>query len=157
MIHQAFIQAQEKMQRSTSIALGLLQRKCDKCHKKKSILQRSAVSSAPEAVPPIVHDVLRSPGAPLDAQTRAFMEPRFGHDFSRVRVHTDAQAAESARAVNALAYTVGGEYRIWSRTLRSNDAQRQASARSRVSPCDATGIVIWSGPPAAFVFSSSSR
>lgn len=35
------------------------------------------------------------------------MEPRLGHDFSRVRVHTDARAAESARAVNALAYTVG--------------------------------------------------
>jgi hypothetical protein len=37
------------------------------------------------------------------------MEPRFGHDFSRVRVHTDAKAAESARAVNALAYTVGSD------------------------------------------------
>jgi hypothetical protein len=35
------------------------------------------------------------------------MEPRFGHDFSQVRVHTEAKAAESARAVNALAYTVG--------------------------------------------------
>lgn len=35
------------------------------------------------------------------------MEPRFGHDFSQVRVHTDAKAAESARAVNALAYTIG--------------------------------------------------
>jgi hypothetical protein len=70
-------------------------------------LQRSAVDSAPDTVPPIVHEVLRSPGRPLDAQTRAFMEPRFGHDFSRVRVHTDAQAAKSARAVNALAYTVG--------------------------------------------------
>jgi hypothetical protein len=35
------------------------------------------------------------------------MEPRFGHDFSKVRVHTDALAAESAQAVNALAYTVG--------------------------------------------------
>jgi Domain of unknown function (DUF4157) len=57
--------------------------------------------------PPIVHDVLRSPGQPLDAATRAFMEPRFGHDFSGVRVHTDARAAESAQAVNALAYTVG--------------------------------------------------
>lgn len=58
-------------------------------------------------VPPIVHEVLRSSGQPLDASTRAFMEPRFGHDFSRVRVHTDARAAESAREVNALAYTVG--------------------------------------------------
>jgi hypothetical protein len=51
--------------------------------------------------------VLNAPGSPLDAQTRAFMEPRFGHDFSKVRVHTDAKAAESARGVNALAYTVG--------------------------------------------------
>jgi peptidoglycan hydrolase-like protein with peptidoglycan-binding domain len=51
--------------------------------------------------------VLRSPGQPLDSGARAFMEPRFDHDFSHVRVHTDARAAESARAVNALAYTVG--------------------------------------------------
>ncbi|MGA2292074.1 DUF4157 domain-containing protein [Bradyrhizobium sp.] len=57
--------------------------------------------------PPIVHEVLRSPGQPLDAATRAFMEPRFGHDFSRVRVHTDARAAASAEAVHARAYTVG--------------------------------------------------
>ena len=60
---------------------------------------RSAPSNAAE--------VLRSPGRPLDPATRAFMEPRFGHDFSRVRVHTDAQAAESARSADALAYTVG--------------------------------------------------
>jgi hypothetical protein len=58
-------------------------------------------------VQPIVHEVLRSPGRPLDAATREFMEPRFGHDFSSVRVHTGPQAAESASAVNASAYTVG--------------------------------------------------
>jgi hypothetical protein len=58
-------------------------------------------------VPPIVHKVLRSPGQPLDVASRAFFEPRFGHDFSQVRVHTDVEAAESARAVNAVAYTVG--------------------------------------------------
>jgi hypothetical protein len=52
--------------------------------------------------------VLNSPGQPLDASTRGFMESRFGHDFSRVRVHSDAAAAASAAAVNALAYTVGG-------------------------------------------------
>jgi len=60
-----------------------------------------------EKVPPLVHKVLRSSGHPLDSRTRAFMEARFGHDFSQVRIHTDAQAAESAQAVNALAYTVG--------------------------------------------------
>ena len=72
------------------------------------ILQRAAVTPAPvHNVPPVVHNVLRSPGRPLDAGTRSFMEPRFGHDFSGVRVHTDEHAAESARSVNALAYTVG--------------------------------------------------
>jgi hypothetical protein len=60
-----------------------------------------------ESVPPIVNETLQSPGQPLDSATRAFMEPRFGHDFSRVRVHLNPRAAESARAVGALAYTVG--------------------------------------------------
>lgn len=58
-------------------------------------------------VPPLVHDVLRSPGQPLDDETRAFFEPRFGHDFSQVRVHADSRAARSADAVGALAYTAG--------------------------------------------------
>jgi hypothetical protein len=58
--------------------------------------------------PPIVQNVLSSGGGqPLDVATRAFMEPRFGHDFSQVRVHTDERAAGSVGAVNALAYTVG--------------------------------------------------
>ena len=82
---------------------------CEGCKKKRVDLQWRVVDnkSQPAEVPPIVHEVLRSPGQPLNPATRAFMEPRFGHDFSRVRVHTDAKAAESAREVNALAYTVG--------------------------------------------------
>ena len=72
------------------------------------VLRRAAVNEAPvNEVPPIVHEVLRLPGQPLDAETRAFFEPRFGHDFSQVRVHTDAKAAESARAIEARAYTFG--------------------------------------------------
>ena len=55
----------------------------------------------------MVQEVLRSPGQPLDPATRAFMEPRFGYDFSRVRVHSGAAAEQSARDVNAHAYTVG--------------------------------------------------
>jgi len=58
-------------------------------------------------VPPIVHEVLRSSGRPLDPETRTFMESRFCYDFSHVRIHTDAQAAESTRAINANAFTVG--------------------------------------------------
>jgi Domain of unknown function (DUF4157) len=66
----------------------------------------SAAGSGMEA-PPLVHEVLRSPGQPLDAAARAFFEPRFSHSFEQVRIHTDPAAAASAREVNALAYTRG--------------------------------------------------
>jgi hypothetical protein len=67
----------------------------------------SAAGPAPAVAPPIVHDVLRSSGAPLDAPLRGEMESRFGHSFADVRVHADSRAAESARAVGAHAYAVG--------------------------------------------------
>src|SRR5437016_13146797 len=83
---------------------------CRGCAKEKEALQRSALYREPlqgnAAAPPVVHDVLRASGQPLDSATRAFMEPRFGHDFSHVRVHLDSRAEKSAEAVNALAYTV---------------------------------------------------
>src|SRR5215218_7862079 len=134
---------------------------CEECRKKQTgTLQRAAIRpSAMEEAPPIVHEVLRSPGQPIDPVAREALEPRFGQDFSRVRlrtggspgpqgrlavsrpddefeleaervaervtrgevsaettsrydlsgvrIHADAAAAESARAVGALAYTVG--------------------------------------------------
>jgi hypothetical protein len=127
---------------------------CGECKKKKKgALQRSCVGSEEQmTAPSIVHEVLRSPGQPLDAETRRFMGGRFHgnfsrvpvhsqaslvvnsprdsyereadsvadrvagdrssgrgamRDFSHVRVHVDAQAAESARQVSAAAYTVG--------------------------------------------------
>jgi thiol-disulfide isomerase/thioredoxin len=57
--------------------------------------------------PPIVHDVLQEPGAPLDRPTRRSVEAGFARDFSHVRVHADERAADSAGAVGADAYTVG--------------------------------------------------
>ncbi len=83
---------------------------CAECKKKKeeATLQRAATQpGAVSAAPRIVHEVLRSPGRPLEPATRAFFEPRFGADFGHVRVHADAQAADSVRAVHAHAYTVG--------------------------------------------------
>ncbi len=77
---------------------------------------RSGVSAETAGLPlvadsavtdPAVADSLRSPGRPLAPETRALMEPRFGCDFSHVRVHTDEKAAESARALHARAYTAG--------------------------------------------------
>ncbi|EFH84857.1 DUF4157 domain-containing protein [Ktedonobacter racemifer] len=127
---QVQIKASPTSQRSfTPVQTGLLQRKCacggnpgvdgecEECRRKRLSLQRRAATQAmPSTVPFIVHEVLRSSGQPLDQKTRAFMEPRFGHDFSQVRVHTDARATESARAVNALAYTVGRDVVFGSRS-----------------------------------------
>jgi hypothetical protein len=100
---------------------GVLQRQCDcgqhtenggeceECKKKRERrLQRAAVSpSELPDVPPSVQEALSLPGRPLEADTRASMESRFGYDFSSVRVHTDPKAAASAQAVHAHAYTVG--------------------------------------------------
>src|SRR4051812_18362656 len=61
------------------------------------------------AVAPIVDEVLSRSGQPLDGGARAFMEPRFGRDFSQVRVHADELAGRSAHAVGAHAYTAGSQ------------------------------------------------
>lgn len=78
---------------------------CAKCQAQRKAEQ--GPTQGPTQVPEHVPQVLSEPGAPLDAAVRRDMETRFGHDFSRVRVHTDARAADSARDVQALAYTVG--------------------------------------------------
>lgn len=79
--------------------------KCVACRAKR--LQRGAARQGPAGVPPLVHDVLRSPGRPLNVPVRGEMEHRFGHDFGHVRIHADERAAASAASVNARAYTVG--------------------------------------------------
>lgn len=72
---------------------------------------RSVDSHADSAVPvrsrAHLNDVLKSSGQSLDAATRARMEPLFGFDFSRVRVHVGPEAAASARSIGARAFTVG--------------------------------------------------
>lgn len=78
-------------------------------HSDEPVLARSAIGVGPEFVPPIVSEALASSGRPLEPIVRMDMETRFRHDFSQVRVHTDAMAATSARAVEALAYTVGND------------------------------------------------
>lgn len=74
-------------------------------------LQRSAgngaVAQLMEEERSPVHDVVNSGGRPIEPDVREDMEARLGHDFSDVRIHDDAAAADSAKAVNAHAYTVG--------------------------------------------------
>jgi outer membrane protein OmpA-like peptidoglycan-associated protein len=116
----SFVFAQTKLAK-TPVMTGLLQRQCA-CGKhtiaggacaecartSEGIVRRDPLDHrAPGIAPPIVHKALRSPGHPLDVATRAVMEPRLGRDLSHVLVHTGAEAAQSAAAVNASAYTVG--------------------------------------------------
>jgi peptidoglycan hydrolase-like protein with peptidoglycan-binding domain len=94
---------------SSSAEEEKVQRKCAGCEEeeKNSRLQRKEAGAGPQFAPASVHSVLNAPGQALDPATRAFMEPRFGRDFSHVCLHTDANAAGSARDVNALAYASG--------------------------------------------------
>jgi hypothetical protein len=95
----------------------MVSRKCAECEEEdkkeddEKLRMKPAAGRQPAGVetPPIVHEVLRRPGEPLDAETRTFFEPRFGCDFSSVRVHADSRAAESAGSLGASAYTAGSK------------------------------------------------
>ena len=98
----------------SAVAGAQLQSKCTACGEQDdkeqgpTMQRRAAAADQGRAqAPAIVEDTLRGGGRPLDVATRNYFEPRFGHDFSGVRVHSGGRAGESAKAVNALAYTVG--------------------------------------------------
>lgn len=81
---------------------------CPECRANRLAVQREAIGGdGGSEAPPIVEEVLSTPGQPLAESARKTLEPGFGHDFSQVRIHDDSKAGESASAVNALAYTVG--------------------------------------------------
>jgi hypothetical protein len=99
----------------TPVSNGVLQRQCacgqhtsaggecGECKQKcEGTLQRAAIDSSPvHGVPHIVHEVLHSPGKPLDAAPRAFMEPRFGNDFSRIPTFTSSgRVIQTKLAIN---------------------------------------------------------
>jgi hypothetical protein len=103
--------------------------KCAACEGEEKVQKLPAMGGSAQAatteVPPIVDEVLRSSGKPLDAATRAFIEQRLGQDFSQVRVHDNAKAAESAYALNARAYTVGRDIVFGAGQYQPRDASGQ--------------------------------
>jgi uncharacterized protein DUF4157 len=128
---------------------------CESCRKKK--LQRRSENLEPSAtiyppsslseVPPIVHEILCSPGHPLDAETRAFMEPRFGHDFSKLNLlpHTKLQLSHptdtyeqeadhvAEQVIRALTPRVSAESRSLRETSSTPIQQRGQSQGGRLS------------------------
>lgn len=90
---------------------GTFHRKCKACEDEEKAVQRKPVStgnSVPSQSPAHVVNAMGSGGQALDKETRNFFEPRLGRDFGNVRIHTGT-AAQSARAINAHAYTAGND------------------------------------------------
>jgi hypothetical protein len=111
---------------------AVLHRKCDECAMQEEgadSLHRSPGSGGGDRAlaPPLVHDVLATPGTLLAQQDRAFFEPRFGRSFADVRIHADSTAAQSAMSVDALAYTVGNHI-----VLRGGATSRPAPEQNQL-------------------------
>ncbi|NEQ32572.1 MAG: DUF4157 domain-containing protein [Leptolyngbya sp. SIO4C5] len=110
--------ASGQLQRQCACAAS--QRRCDRCQPKQA------------SIPPIVHEVLRSPGQSLPERDRAEMEASLGADFSQVRLHTDSKAQQSAESVNALAYTAGPHIVFGAGQFSAGNASRQLLAHELV-------------------------
>jgi outer membrane protein OmpA-like peptidoglycan-associated protein len=113
----------------------IIQRMCPECEEETAQRQPTEeeeeelqAKSKPGETPAVTPDLesrirsLKSSGQPLSESARSYFEPRFGKDFSRVRVHNDTRAASTANAVNARAFALGsdvvfraGEYRLGDR------------------------------------------
>lgn len=99
-----------------------------------------ATAAGEIAASPVAHEVLRSSGQPLDSSARKFFEPRFGQDFSRVRVHSGPVAERMAESLRARAFTLGsdmvfgrGEYAPATNEGRSLLAHELAHTRQQSS------------------------
>lgn len=141
------------------IAPVSMQRKCVTCDEQEERDRRKTQNGMREmthAGSGIVPRALHQGGQPLDADARAFFEPRFGVDFGDVRVHTGTKAAQSARSLNALAYTVGrdmvfndGQYAQHTESGRrllahelAHVTQQSSMLQRRISPEEVSGELI---------------
>lgn len=98
--------AERVMRMPDSVCPGCVEKK-----KEEKIQPKSEHSASTEMSPDVESgiDSLREGGETLSESTRAYFEPRFGYDFSGVRVHTDSQAYQSAQSINSKAFTIGSD------------------------------------------------
>lgn len=104
--------------------ISSLQRKCAHCEEEENKLQRMEVNK--KGVHPNKNldnyvGQLNSSGQALSSEARNFYEPRFGYNFSNVKVHTDEEANRSAKSIHALAYT-SGNHIVFNRGQYSHDS-----------------------------------
>jgi hypothetical protein len=119
--------------------------KCEACERASGPLQRKAANQGASGdVPSIVHDVLRSSGQPLDAATRAFMEPRFVHDFSNVRSTNGARGSAPLTVVPPHDRSEHEADEIARRVAHSHSAARQTN-----SGYDFSSVRVHTNPVAA--------
>ena len=120
---------------------GILQRKCDcgksasltgqcsECNAKNLLQRRSTDSTEVAEVPPIVHEVLRSPGQPLDSDTRRFMESRFNQGLTQPVQRLDSSVAKSGLSVGAASDRYEQEAdRVAGQVMRSPSLEMPASS-----------------------------
>jgi outer membrane protein OmpA-like peptidoglycan-associated protein len=134
-------------------------RKCAACEEEEK-LQRSPAEPGVEwdgnEAYPEVHEVLKTPGRPLDAASLRFYESRFGRDFGGVRIHDDPRASAAAAGVKALAYTVDRHI-----VFGAGQFQPDTSSGRRLLAHELTHVVQQSQPPSlrgrAAAFPSAAR
>ncbi|HEY5961454.1 MAG TPA: DUF4157 domain-containing protein, partial [Polyangiaceae bacterium] len=141
-------------------ALGrfAVQRSCSRCEQEDLVVQSKVASPgmanrARMQAPGGAADLVRGHGAQLQKSARAFFETQFQRDFSQVRIHTDGGASRSARALNALAYTVGhdivfasGQYRPETRQGRRLLAHELTHVVQQENGLGPTDVQRFSGP-----------
>lgn len=155
--HEAERVAEQVMRMSDSAATPTVQRKCSACERddERDILQREGGSNAtmPASVPAAIDGLRSSGGQPLPGDVRDFFEPRFGADFSSVRVHANPSGEQAARDLHARAFTIGrdvvfgpGQYQPYSpagrrllaheltHVIHQGATQRAGTVQSRVQP-----------------------
>lgn len=148
MAEQVMRMPEPKLQRVCSEYEEELQRQPMKEEKKKkedeeTLQTKTASGESPTVSPALQSQItaLQGGGQPLPESERNFFEPRFGADFSQVRIHTDKHAAETARAVNARAFTVGRNVVFGARQY-----QPRASEGQRLLAHELTHVVQQIGP-----------
>jgi len=102
---------EEDVEKEESIQLKrsqdiIVQKKCSHCEEEEKLQTKGEPRTTVGMAAPVnVHKVINSHGKPIDPVTRNFMESRFGYDFGNVQIHSDQLAHQSAKEINALAYT----------------------------------------------------